>query len=321
MEPQNGQELISKFGDLSTSGFFEPVILQDTAVGFSIKKNYPEKILYKPAIGQKSGLPDDCVIIRMSLIRHKKQSEITPLEINISTISKYKARTQKWDYHFEDISEDCPSEESLKISLSTPQPLEVVYKNNYFYNNQLDQFQDKGGNKLCGLDILNKAFKDHCKTVSYIFILHMRLNNKLQSFFYYVLSAIIKFCKLILRMVFGRGLITSSDMIDKMVGTLRSYPWESLKRLEEETITISGYKVSKNVGMIFCLIIVVYFVFLNKLTDSYFSSIQNKPYIVFAVGMIIVWILDVPIPRLIFLLMNFFIVLRKKISSLKMIIR
>ena len=59
----DSQELIDAFGVIESSGFYEPVILSDTSCGFSVKKEYPLNIRFKPAVGQRTKTPDNIAMI------------------------------------------------------------------------------------------------------------------------------------------------------------------------------------------------------------------------------------------------------------------
>ena len=59
---QSSQDLLCLFGDIESSGYFNYVSLNDTKVGFSLQKNYPSNIQFKPA-KTNSGEDDDVAVI------------------------------------------------------------------------------------------------------------------------------------------------------------------------------------------------------------------------------------------------------------------
>jgi hypothetical protein len=75
-------ELLQLFGDINAEGYTDPIPLADTKVGFSVRKNYPEDIRYKPA-KNKAGVPDNIAVIWIVYNENpeNKRTGLIPLRI------------------------------------------------------------------------------------------------------------------------------------------------------------------------------------------------------------------------------------------------
>jgi hypothetical protein len=126
----SSDQLIKLFGNLSEDGFVNPVVLKDTKVGFSIQKDYPDDIGYKPA-RTKDNQADNVAVIWVVYENRAQESQqnLIPIRLRIATMSKYRAN--HWDYEWSE--DDCPTPESVKASLSSPQPLELALTGDLYF--------------------------------------------------------------------------------------------------------------------------------------------------------------------------------------------
>lgn len=310
-------EFVQAFGDLQGAGFYDPITLQDTRVGFSIKKHYPADIRYKPAIGQKSKNPDNVAVIWVVYGDPKQNKKcpknIAPLSIRIGTMSQYRAK--HWDYNFDDIDGDSPSKESLDASLATPQPLELTIENKYFFDHQTNSFVDAKGRTIAGIDVLEIAFATHCNTVHLLRGMALRLKLAWQSNFSGFILLAVQMLVGILKQGFGRTL--ESD--DLNAGFFSPYKTESLKKLDEDSMDLLGYKASKHVIILFCALTVVvgYYKYKHPGVFSYISWLDGKTILSATHGVFAVWILDVAVPWILFYIMNALLLWRKRILFMR----
>lgn len=312
------QELIAAFGDVTAKGFYGPIILNDTPVGFSVKKDYPLDIRFKPAIGQQSNKPDNIAVIWVvytaNELRDKEAALFkAPLRLRVSMMSKY--RTSHFDYNFDDKDGDCPTKKSLEASLATPQPIELNFEDVYFYDHINEQFIHENGDTLSGAAVLQQIFDSHCNTVHLMWGLKLRLKLAWQSKFSGVLTLIVELLTWILKKVFGRTI--ESDVM--MAGLYEPYKSESFKKLDEDSIELLGYKASKHVVVLFCLIVIFAsaYRYYFSIGEDYISSLEGQEFLTLTHGILGVWLIDSVIPMLLFILINLIIRLKKKVTFMK----
>jgi hypothetical protein len=312
------QQFIDAFGDYQAEGFYDPVILNDTSVGFSIKRDYPIDIRYKPAIGQNTKTPDNIAVIWAVYTSPELTGAIVdlskaPIRLRIALMSKY--RTKHWDYNFDDQQGDCPTKESLEASLATPQPIELFYENEYFYNHHKNSFIDNDGNLLSGSEVLNQVFQGHCDTVHLLKGLSLRLKLAWQSKFPGLLTLIIDLLTVILKQIFGRTIESSAVM----AGIYLPYKRESFKKLDEDSIDILGYKASKHVVVIFCIVVIATsaYRYYNSIDYDYISSLEGKELLTLTHGILLLWLIDTIIPWVIFYTINLVLYFKKKIMFMR----
>jgi hypothetical protein len=308
------QELLDAFGDVSSKSFYGAIPLTDTPVGFSIKKDYPEGIRYKPPLRQDNRKPDVVAVLWVVYLAPKpgnNNAELRkiPVRIRVSALSHYLAN--HFDYNFSDINGGSPSKESIDYSLSTPMPVELSYENAYFYNHHLGYLVDKNGNRVSGADLLESVFQAHCNTVHFIKGLGLRLKLAWQAKSVGLASVIAQFITGILKFVFGRTLESKVSL----AGLYKPYPREALKKLDQDSIEIFGYKAAKPVIITFCLIIIVIGVYCynRQSSENYLTWLIGQDFLLLAHGIFLIWALDVAIPLLLFWAVNRLIRLKSKI--------
>jgi hypothetical protein len=311
----NGKELLDRFGDVATLGFFDPVVLNDTRAGFSIKRDYPSDIRYKPAIGQKTKQPDNVAAIWV-VYQHPGDSEQKtriPLRLRVSSMSRY--RTKHWDYDYNDVEGDCPSKDSVEASAATPVPIELEYPGEFFFDHAHNCFYDKDGNQISGREILDRVFQDHCRTIHLFWGLRLRAKLYAQNKLAGVLSLFSAILVWVLKNLFGHSLEDS----DIMAGAFRTYKLESLKKYDADSLDVLGYKASKQVVILFCFLAILlsYYRYKTGVTDDYFASVGGSEFLSLVHGIFSIWVLDALIPLALFGLINCFIWLRTTLLFLK----
>ncbi|MFZ3138911.1 MAG: hypothetical protein WA126_16140 [Thermodesulfovibrionales bacterium] len=168
---RNGEAFLRLF-DLIEPPYMDIKIFQDKYIGFSVKREYPKNIRFKPA-KTKSGKDDVVALIKVTYgdpkITDKPfNPERVPIIISIIRWSIYK--NNHFDYHYED--NDCPTEESLiRMNASSP-PENLDSYDEYFYSHTLNQFITNKGKSITGKQILDKIFEEHINTI------HLRILQK-----------------------------------------------------------------------------------------------------------------------------------------------
>lgn len=313
----NTREFLAQFGDLSTKGFFDPIHLNDTKVGFSIKRNYPTDIRYKPAIGQKSKKQDNVAALWV-VYTHPEESRkeidesAVPIRIRVANMSLY--RTKHWDYNYDDT--EGPSKDSVEASLATPKPIELEYPGEYFFDHVRNAFVDRKGKTVSGLNILDRVFRDHCNTVHLLWGLRLRIKLFAQDKFAGLLGALTTLLVWILKNLFGRSI----EDDDTMAGLFRPYKSEALKKYDIDSLDVLGYKASKQVVVLFCALVIGLSISRheNGVTSGYWASVGDNEFLSLIHGLFSIWVLDVVIPWLLFWLINGTIWLRTTVLFMKL---
>ena len=312
------KELLDAFGDVGSNSFYDEIHLKDTSVGFSIKKKYPEDIRYKPPVRQDNNEPDVVAALWVVYLAPKQGDQDTdlnkvPVRIRISALSQYLAK--HFDYDFSDKAEGSPSKESLEFSLSTPTPIELSFENTYFYNHQLGCLIDEHGDSVTGAEVLESVFQTHCDTVHYIKGLSVRVKLAWQAMPVGLISVTVQVITSLLKLGFGRTLESN----ESLAGLYKPYPQEAVKKLDQDTIEILGYKAAKPVIIIFCLIVMLIgtYCYNHQSSENYLTWLLEQDFLLVSHGIFLIWALDVLIPKLIFLSINGLIRLKSNIIFFK----
>ena len=309
----SAEELIDAFNIRNNPVCDRIAPLKDCKAGFSIQRRYPEDIRYRPP-KLRDGT-DDMVTLTHVMYEHpdedKKQKEHdsrVPLVIRIVGYSRYRAT--HFDYNFSD--NDCPTKESVEKSKLTPAPIELNYENAFYYDHGDNHFHEESGRVLTGVEVLEKAYKDHCDTVHLLKGLKLRLKLRSQSLSISLLDIIVRLLTKALSSIFGRTL----DDSDAISVYFSGYKRENLKKLSTESLTIFGYSTARRVIILFCLLAVMAFTwyFLSDSKSKYLKAVFSNSFLSLAFSIVIIWILDVVIPVLLFCFINIAIKMRTTLA-------
>lgn len=314
MQITNTKQFIDLFDITDESGYYNPIVLQDEEIGFSIKKKYPDGLRFKPAI-KPNGEPDELMVIWIvyDLPKQKQQTKREiPVFIKIKKYSLY--RTKYFDYDFND--PQSPTKESLHRSKKTPQPLEIEYLNDFFYEESSNCFVDKKGKHFTGIEMLNYVVKQHLNTVHIIKGLKLRSKIFAQSKVVGIFTLIIKTLVLLLKYPFSRLLEDS----DSELSLYHGFKHEDMKRITTDTIEIFKYHASKHVLSTFCIIIIGissidYFC---KLDSTYLKYITSNNLLIVTYSITLLLILDILIPQALFHIINTLVRIRNRIVFRKL---
>ena len=237
-----------------------------------------------------------------------------PLRIRIANMSLY--RTKHWDYDYKDTEGDCPSRDSVEASEATPKPIELEYPVEYYFDHVRDVFFDRHGKVVTGIEILDRVFEDHCKTVHLLWGLRLRLKLFTQDYFSGFLGVVISVLVWILKNLFGRTI----EDDDGMAGLFRQYKREALRKYDADSLDILGYKASKQVVVLFCALAIAlsFLRYCNGWKNDYWSSVGGNEFLSLVHGLFLIWVLDVVLPWLLFWIINGTIWLRSAVVFMKL---
>ena len=275
---------------MSAPEYFSPVPLSDRRAAFSIKRQYPNNIRYKPPI-RPNGNPDNVAVIWV-IYNHPDESggrvenNRVPVSARVANISLF--RQKYFDYDFN--NPDSPTEEALGKSKATPMPVDLNYEGDFFYDHNQDIFVNESGSVISGIELLNKVFSDHCSTVHWRRGFSLRFKLFAQSKSAGLIPLIVTFLKSILKNAFGRTL----EEDDATALFSDGYKKNDFKKLSENSLNVFGYKASKQVIFLFCVIVFIGAIwgYNAGTTGSYFGYIGASNFLSVIHGLLLLLILD-----------------------------
>lgn len=305
--PKNGSELISLFGDMRSEGYFDPVVLNGTKVGFSIQRKYPTGIRFKSA-KTKTGEDDNvaCIWVVYESSQESNHKELIPIRFHVVMISRYRSR-----HLFDDDEHDKerPTKESISISQKSPQPIALNLRGGYFYDRCRCVLVDQVGNIVAGTIPLNEIFEAHCKTVHIVFGISFKSREVASRFSRSMLDRLIDGIKWVLKYIFGRTLSERRDNASYFDG----YKNSDLGKLPEDYIEVMGYKATKRVVCVFIILagLVIYSNYPVK-DKTYQDFVSHSEALLILHAFAVLFILDIVIPKGLFMILNSIISIRKK---------
>jgi hypothetical protein len=292
---------------------FTPLI--NRKAGFSVQRNYPATIRFKPP-HRRDCTPDTVAIIHVVYLHPEETKKPiipskVPLILFISPHSRYLSK--HFDYDFDD--EDSPTEESVRLSKSTPRPMELEMVGEYTYNHDTREFQDKRGVALEGITMLNNVFDLHCATIHVLKGFRLRWKLGSRSLALKLLDVDIQLLKLAMRTLLGRSL----EPEDSFAGIFVPYKSEDMKLLKTDSISVFGYKASQNVIMTFSFIVLVAYTisYAANNTNRYVSGLLSNALLLLCSSFMAIWILDKLVPRSLLTVINALVRMRKKVMWMR----
>ena len=129
---ESNQAFLDQCGISKSKKYYDPILFTDTKYGFSVKRNYPSDIRYKPAL-KKNGEPDNAAVFWVSLEEEKKSKDgKVPLIISVNTFSLWSKSTNLSNY--QEDNQDSPTKVSVEDSEKTPKPLGLVSQGDFYYD-------------------------------------------------------------------------------------------------------------------------------------------------------------------------------------------
>ena len=183
----------------------------------------------------------------------------------------------------------------------------------YKYDHERDVFVTADGNVIDGMTIIDGLYDSHIATVDSIkgrlFQWKLTSRHKGVSF----CEMVEEFLKWLIKIICGRTL--KSD--DTTRGIFDIFRLEDMKLLKTESIDVFGYKASKNVIVVFCILILFGYSFLHwtRLRSSWLTSVANNSLLSLAFGILVISILDHILPICFLWVVNRLIKLRWRLLS------
>jgi hypothetical protein len=274
--------------------------LVDKYVGFSVQREYPAGIAFKPAL-LPNGQPDSVALIHILIDPElPTDGEKTLVRVRVSKFSKY--LSNNFDYDFSD--ENCPTEESIKLSQASIQPEDLMLIREYFIAGSPAQLFDKSNMVIDGKGILDSAFQKHLETLRRLSTTQLR--NRASKIEAKLLPLLGRLTRFMLVKIFGRQLVPDKEMKFLFYG----YAPEDVRKISTESIKFFDYLVPKPVAILFCLIIAIAFFCFHFLggSSSYLKAISQSSVLAATHGILVLALLNDVVPLLLRKALNIAIV-------------
>ena len=273
----------------------------DRKAGFSVKREYPKNLRYKPPVTQ-SGIPVTAALIGVVYAHPDDTGEPiegtkVPIYITVDLFNKY--LSDHHEYNYED--PNCPTEDSVKKSNITPKPASMLRFDGMSYDHETGALLSKKGEVISGKQVLDEAFNIHCNTIHRIKGLRYRIRKRLHGFSINLYEGFEKFCVGLLKLL-------GYDIQPKIgFDVLTPYKKDDLKESKTKDLNLFGYKTSRNTVVIFSFLIVFFFVLFSLLhRREFLDAIMSNSLLSVCSAIALLWGLEVPIPRILFFLHNAF---------------
>lgn len=294
-----------------------PWINKDS-IGFSVIKEYPEKSSFVPAKNAE-GKMDSVTLIKIGY--DNENNAKVPLRVNIHKASRYLLNGH-WNYNYED--KNSPTEESLKESKESKQPIDLEDLSRYIFNTTTKKLFDKEKNKyISPKEIIEDIYETHLQTLkNRSFRAKMAIKNNISSF----VDPINRTLKWTNFFLFGKQLKETSNF---STGIFQTYAYSDLISLTTEKTKILGsdFPVTNQTARTFVVILVFIFLINYFLKFDIFGlvnilneSSKNSLFLAALIA-VMLYIFDRVLPNFILFLINCFIKLRLKIWNWKVQIK
>lgn len=280
-----------------------PTLFKEGQVGFSVQRKYPEKkFRYIPPI-TKNREPDRVALIHVAYLRSRnskveaKQKQL-PLFLSIGIFSRY--LENHLDYDFKE--DDCPTEESIQKSKSTPRPIDLEVYDEYVYDIESNTLQTTRGKIVAGAEILEAIYNKHCSSVHLLKGLGIRWKIGSRNILVKIIDVTIHVFKRVLNTAFGRTLKTSPTS----TSILEPYSFDDTKPVKPDYINLFGYKASKNVIMTFSLTMILIYLIIRHFQIKFFFDILSNNIVSICAALLLLGILDHLVPKILLWCINKF---------------
>ncbi len=282
---------------------YQPLI--DRKAGFSVLREYPANIQYKPPV-TKEGRPDSVALIYVFCIFPGESAEVVdfnkiPIILKVNIYSQYLGK--HFDYKFDDDDKSCPTRASVELSKQSPKPISLESIDEYTYSHSDKNLKDKNNRVVSGQEILNEIFEQHCNTVHLIKGLKIQWKMGSQRFGVKVIEVSIQLLIWLLKHLTGRIIEPDKEMF---AGILKPYQKENMRLLSPDKINIFNYEASKNIIITFCCLVLLWhtLAFFFSITVPYIKSIKSDNTVLLCTAILVLWTLDHMLPKFIFWFIN-----------------
>jgi len=298
----NSDDFVALFDFDSSDCYTQTTPLIDQKIGFSVQRQYPANIAFKPA-HNKLGEPDDVAVIWV-VYEHpdetggNEEPHNVPIYARVAKVSRFLQNHLDYDF----AKDESPTKDELHKSSDTPKPIDLVFSRAYFLDHRSGVFYDEGHDAISGLELLEQVFEKHCRTVHPTKGLKLRSKIRGQRMVLAAMNNMVSGLIWILRNAFGRSLTEPRDRVGRWSG----YPKESFKKLSTDSFNVGGYQTTKRSVLTFALFIVLVDILSRTVTgESFWSNfVTNNKILWFAYPIVGIWLFDTAIPVVLFRLLN-----------------
>ncbi len=305
--PKNGTELLKLFEDYLGSGYFDPVVLKDVQAGFSIQRNYPSDIRFKPALNSLG--EDDsvaCIWVVYQKEKEVSKNSLIPIRFRVALMSRYRSRHMFDD---DDYDPEKPTDASLALSQKSSQPLDLAMKDGCFFDLHTGGIVNNKGSTVNGTDVLDEIYSEHCNSVHPLKGLPVRSRVATHNFSRGLLDRAITSCKWCLKNLFGRTLNERNDRLSYLHG----YRGQDFGKLPEDCIEWLGYRVPLRViGLLVLVGAIFMMASLPIEPDTYTYLLLNNETLLLVHGLAALLVCDIVLPHALFAMVNFLIYCRRR---------
>lgn len=293
-------------------------------VGFSLLREYSGGGNFIPA-QNGNGDKDDVALIKVAYYPHEDdESREADLITRVVKFSRYLSK--HFDYNFDD--PNSPTKESLDISKTSRQPVDLEDVTTFSFNPLTRQFFDK--EKKENIDI-NKIIDDlydlHIKTTKTFRGALFRVKFYSRENLISLLGFSIKLLEKVNLYLFGKQI--KEEKRDFALGLFKPYPHKHLITVYPEKLNLFGtnFHLSKNTIVFFSfvvfLIFFIIYLFNVQITfiDFLLKDNSNNLIYIFSFMVVSIWLLDSLIPHLILVKINSLIRFRSRLIKMKIKIR
>lgn len=248
------EELLAQFELEAIEGYIRHAVVINVAFAFSCYLAYPTTLRYKPPL-RPDGTPD--TVARVDVIYQSENNiqngrrDRVPVLVRVESYSF-------WESRFANEREPNPPEptaESLRHSQKTPRPVSLIFSNCFTYDHNRQCFTDHRNQPLSGNDVINWAFRQHCRTTHAIWGLPIRWQMQLSEWLYRCLEQSIRVLEWIMRCLLGR----TFDAADRAWMAMKPIPYSAYHIVPGNELTAqwAGYRTTVNVMVSLCVLIVL----------------------------------------------------------------
>jgi hypothetical protein len=299
--------------DRLASKYSDYIKLRDD-IGFSVQRDYPRNIMYDLP-KTSSGKPDVRVIIYVVCEKPPDSDKDKPkkakLFMRVIPFSRY--LSSHWDYNYNDL--ECPTEDSVQRSKTTPKPIAIESLDEYVYDYDTNTLRDSKNQERTGEQILDSLFDKHCNTTHIFKGLTLRWRMGSRDKVVGLCDLLVQIDQWILKTFFGR----TFEPKDPFSGSFKIYQKEDMKLLKTEAIDIYGYKASKNVIITFASFVLIGFSVAYKYSigNDFFNKMTANNLTMICFTLVSLFLLDHVLPFIFLKIINSLIRLKIKLSFMK----
>lgn len=265
---QNSTQFIDLF-NLPCAEYYDPLALTDIKFGFSVKRNYPIKNFeFRPPIDE-SGNPIEVAVMWVALIKDFTTSNKGMLvTVRIATWRKSQPEEEV--------------EEKLVIVGKNKKPLALEYTNDFYYHPNENSFSDQNGTIIAPIEILNKVFEQHCRTIHPFYSLELKFKLFVLKIADLIFLGIVHSNVFLIQKVFRRKLEFHDSINLPLSDTF--FEFKKIEEIETAKLDFWGWKADKVSIIIFSFIVCLLSIasYLEFIKIGYWEYIKTSPLIIAA---------------------------------------